>query len=688
MLNKLFYIFSLLLLLNIANASEYKDVEVYAKNVVQHQDSAEITGGVIVVYDGDILSAKSAIYRVKEKILILKENVTIINSDGKRVNANSVKVNLDNNRVVFKDFFMAGRDNIWIASKDAKREDNKISLKNAIFSSCCIENPDWSIGFDKAVYDTKSRELRVDGAKIFIKDLQVFYFPYLYLPLSKERRSGFLIPTFSYIKNEGFLYNQPYFWAIAKNQDMQFDPQIRTNRGFGGYITYRLVDSNDSFGKIRVGYFKDKDSYTKKHNLKYKEHYGVEAYYLNNTLIDALANSGYENKLYFNGIYMSDTDYLHLQVKDKFKHHTIGSFYESRLNYYIKNDYFFTGFSWRYFKDTTKADNKNTLQILPKIHFHIPYTNIVYNNLSYMVDAQIINYTRESGTKSLKAKITAPIALHFSLFDDYLSLNITEELDATGYDFYNVPIEQKKYSSVVLNHTIELRSELAKIYKSGMHTAMFSATYTKSSILSEEWMKYQDIPKELKIDFVDNIPFESKIAFRTHQYWHSFNNKLDINYILEANYYPQEGKLRDLEQEIKINYKNWQFYSKLGYSLVHSQSTDVYNKIGYSNGVYGLFFGYLWKKDPLSFETLTKELEFSGYYNKSKNLKFRAKIAYNLKDKNLKNWELGTYLNRKCWSMDLSFGQDIRPIIKSNGDRGSISNNYVKVEFKILPFGG
>ena len=676
-----------ILLSGLLLADEYKDVEVYANSVVQHGDIADITGGVVVVYDGDTLKAESGKYDAKAKVLMLNNNVVIISKDGKRVNAKTLRMNLDDNKIVFRDFFLIDKENVWFIAKDAQKQDAQIKLQNALFSSCDVDNPDWSIGFSKAIYDTKSKELRINNAIAYIKQIPVFYFPYLYLPLSHERKTGFLMPSFTYSKDEGFQYSQPFFWAIAKNQDLELDPQIRLNRGVGGFATYRLVDSKDSFLQIRAGYFKDKESYTKKYNLKYKEHYGAELNYINNTLIDPLSRDGYENKLYINSIYMSDTDYLNLQIGDKLYHHSLGSFYDSRVNYYIKNNYFFTGISLDYFKDTTKVSNKETLQILPKLHFHIPYTNIIYNNLSFMVDATVVNYTRESGTKALKAKIRLPLEMHFSLFAGYLNLNISEELEATGYDFYNVPISQKKYSSVVANHKVELSSELSKLYKTGMHTAFFSATYTKSTIVNEKWMKYQDIPKSLKLDFVDDVPFESKVTFRTHQYWHSFDNKLDINYILEAHYYPQESKLRDLEQEIDVKYKNWSFYSKINYSLMHSKTTDVYNRIGYSNGVYGLYFAGLWKRDLQSFETLTKEISAGGYYNYSDKLKFRAKAAYNLKDKNLKNWEVGTYLNRNCWSVDFSFGQNIRPVIKSNGSRGSISNNYFQIQFLVLPFG-
>ena len=663
----------------------YKDIELFADNVEQNETKAVIKGGLLVSYDGKVMSAQEGIYDIEKKLLILKGNVVILDETGKKINAKELEVNLDNNNIKFHHFFEIDKDNIWISALNAIKESNNISLKNAIFSSCDVKNPDWKITFSKAIYNTKSKELKLSDAKIYINDLPIFYMPYLYLPLSKERRSGFLFPTFSYDKKEGFIYSQPYFWAIDKSQDLEIVPQIRTNRGYGIYATYRFVDTKQSNGKVKVGYFKDKSSFTRDNNLKYKEHYGVELYYKNNQVSQYLTNKGYESKLYINTAFFNDTDYFNLQLDDKITHHKIGSFYESRLNFFIKNSYFLAGVYFKYFKDTTQVSNSNTLQTLPKLQLHMPYTNILYKNVAISSDLSITNYTRESGTKALKVKLSVPLEIHFSLFNNFLNINITEELEATGYDFYNVPISQKKYSSTVLNTTVELSSEFVSIFDNGTLISMYSATFTKSKILNEHWMKYNEIPNELKTNFVDDIPYESKITFRTHQYWQ--NDNLNIDYLLEAHYYPKEGKFRDLNQEIDLKYKNWSFYSKIGYSFLHNQTTDIYNKFGYSTDKFGLFISALWKKDYLSLETLQKEVALSGYYNYSPDFKINAKIAYNIKDKNLKQWRVGTIYKRKCWSIDFQVGQDIRPVIKSDGSRGSISNNFVKVQLKVLPFG-
>jgi len=405
----LFYTLLFLMLLNAEE--EYKDVEVYANNIEQNATTALIKGGVFVAYDGKVLTAKKGFYNIENKILTLKEDVVLIDNSGKRVNAQELEVNLANNHIKFHNFFEIDNDGIWLGALKASKIEDSINLTNAIFSSCEIENPDWKITFSKAKYDLKSKELKLDDASIYIKDFPVFYTPYLFLPLSKERRSGLLVPTLSYSNDDGFVYSQPYFWAISKSQDLEIVPQLRTSRGYGIFSTYRFVDTKYSKGKIKVGYFKDKDSFTEENSLRYNEHYGVEFYYKNNQVSDYLANLGYESKFYLNGVFFNDTEYFGLQLDDKIKHHKIGSFYESRANFYIKNNYFLTGIYFKYFKDTTQVSNKETLQTLPKFQYHIPYTNIFNNNIAISADLSATNYTRESGSKALKLK--APIKCTF-----------------------------------------------------------------------------------------------------------------------------------------------------------------------------------------------------------------------------------------------------------------------------------
>jgi len=666
--------------------AEAKDVAVYAKEVHQDHGNMIANDGIVVEYDGSLFRAKNAKYNKEKNSLLLQGDVILIDKSGKRVRAKELTVNLDNNHVVFKDFFTLGKDHIWISSKIGEKDENIIKAQNALFSSCQIDNPDWMLGFEKAIYDTKAKVIKFYDAKVYVKKIPVFYFPYLYLPLSKERRSGFLSPDFGILEDQGFYYVQPYFWNISPSQDLEIDPQIITKRGYGLSATYRFYHAKDAFGTIRAGFYKDKKSFVKKENLIHNKHYGIEVDYINGSLIDSLAKSGYENKLYLNGVYFNDGDYFNWS-RSALSHYKIGSYYDSKLNYYIqKKDSFYVGLTSDYYKSTVKEHNDDTIQILPELQFHLPFANLASKYVYYSLDATVSNLTRKEGTKAIKSVIKAPLYTHFTLLNSYLNLDISEELQMSAYRFSNVLLKNKKYNRVSLNHKVALSTDLTKVYESGVHTLMLSAVYTKSNKLSESWMKYDEIPADLKQDFVDALAYKHQIALRAHQMWSSNSSNFSVDHILESDYSFEKKKLQNLENTLEFSYGNWSFYSFLSYSFEVKKIREIHNELSYSNGKYGLSLGYLWNKDYDDFTTLTKQLTWNAYYKYSDRLKFSADANYDLSYKTLRKWSVTTDFNRKCWAVSFSFGQDIRPVLKANGE-SSIKNNYFSFNFTILPFG-
>ncbi|MBS7551994.1 hypothetical protein KII05_11630, partial [Weissella confusa] len=75
------------------------------------------------------------------------------------------------------------------------------------------------------------------------------------------------------------MYLQPIYVAEYNEWDLEFDPQIRTNRGVGLYSTFRFADSPYSNGYIRSGIFNERSEYQHRENLKNKQHRGIELGY-------------------------------------------------------------------------------------------------------------------------------------------------------------------------------------------------------------------------------------------------------------------------------------------------------------------------------------------------------------------------------------------------------------------------
>ena len=79
------------------------------------------------------------------------------------------------------------------------------------------------------------------------------------------------------------------------------------------YATFRFVDSNVSSGTLRMGYFKDKKSYTQERNLPNDSHYGLEFNYSSSNFLKSYVPKGYDDGLYINTTFLNDIDYRNLQ---------------------------------------------------------------------------------------------------------------------------------------------------------------------------------------------------------------------------------------------------------------------------------------------------------------------------------------------------------------------------------------
>ncbi len=170
--------------------------------------------------------------------------------------------------------------------------------------------------FSGSSYDSEEEYIKLYDAKVYLWDYPIFYSPYLAFSTNKNRTSGLLFPGLGYTSNEGLLYEQPIFWAISPDMDMEFNPQIRTSRSIGLYSTFRFVDSKYSSGKLRVGYFKDKKNYAEDNLLPDDSHYGIEFYYESSKVFSDKLPQGFTDGLYINTIYLNDIDYLNLQKKN------------------------------------------------------------------------------------------------------------------------------------------------------------------------------------------------------------------------------------------------------------------------------------------------------------------------------------------------------------------------------------
>jgi LPS-assembly protein len=131
---------------------------------------------------------------------------------------------------------------------------HKLTAKGATYTSCTPENTasaDWLLSTSSVSMDFERNEGRAENAVIRFKGVPILAAPVLTFPLSDERKSGFLPPSFDIDNKSGFEFAQPYYWNIAPNRDATLTPTLSTRRGLGLETEFRYLEPHDQ-GKLNL----------------------------------------------------------------------------------------------------------------------------------------------------------------------------------------------------------------------------------------------------------------------------------------------------------------------------------------------------------------------------------------------------------------------------------------------------
>ncbi|PRY99631.1 LPS-assembly protein [Jezberella montanilacus] len=108
---------------------------------------------------------------------------------------------------------------------------SQMSVTDVTYSGCPCPNPAWYMQMDKLDLDFDNNEGVARNGVLYFKDVPILASPYLTFPIKKERKSGFLIPTFASTSTTGFDYTQPYYFNLQPNYDATLVSRTMSKRG-------------------------------------------------------------------------------------------------------------------------------------------------------------------------------------------------------------------------------------------------------------------------------------------------------------------------------------------------------------------------------------------------------------------------------------------------------------------------
>lgn len=685
MLKYLFLIFTLFTT-SLLFSAEKEKFQILAKHVNSKDDIVIAKDDVVIFSPSYYILAQKAIYDKKNATFELFDDVIIVQNNNVQAQSNYAFLDIDKDILIQNPVLMLEqKTNVWMNAKESYKEKNIINMKNSILSSCDCINPAWTIRFTSGDYDDKDKWLNTYNTRLYIKDIPLFYTPYLGFSTDTTRRTGLLPPTVGYSKTEGVTYTQPIFIAPKPNWDLELRPQVRTTRGYGMYAYFRMADSEYSNLKINTGIFQEQDEYFKKNNLKNQKHFGYDIDYERTKLF---SNGEDEDGLFASINWMNDIEYLNL---DNNNYTSTEKKVESKINYYYETPQRYYGTYFRYYLDTTLDSNDSVMQELPQAQYHTFTKSIFTDKLLYSVDAKYTNYYRNTGIDADKYEVVVPVSYSFSFFDDYLNLTLKEELTAIQQNYSHETSNYENGTYLENRHIVKLSTDLLKKYDAGIHTMNIGTILTIPNTIKKEGDFYDtQNPNSSELSPFPITEAQKTLSFALNQsYYDSEDLKQIINHkINQSIIYNKDGTsdLGNLENEITYNYllgyvSNKLLYSNLDHEIVENSSTfkldylDYYLKLDY----------YMSKKTPNSgkedLESYTvdagvrflRDYTFSYYenYNLEKDIRSKQSFIFAIDD--------------KCWNLNIKYEKEIEP--SSSTTAQTKQQDIVYLELTLKPLG-
>ena len=221
--------------------SKKEDVFIEANQLdYDHNSKMVYASGKVEIIKGEtLLLADNVSYDPNSNTVTAVGNVVVSDPSGNTAFSDRFVLKDDLREGVIKYFRARMEDGSLIAAARAKRiDENKMILKKAVYSPCKVCNedpesyPEWQLRAKQVTIDNLEQKVSYDDAYLDFHGIPVFYTPYFSHPTpNADRKSGFLTPIFRTDGNLGATLKTPYYWNIAPDKDLTFEPVTTSKEG-------------------------------------------------------------------------------------------------------------------------------------------------------------------------------------------------------------------------------------------------------------------------------------------------------------------------------------------------------------------------------------------------------------------------------------------------------------------------
>ncbi len=550
------------------------------------------------------------------------------------------------------------KNQLHIEAKELRRLGvQEYEADRAIISTCSPDSRAWSFRCKRLRVESDGMVTAWDST-FNISKLPIIYTPWLKAPLNKYKKSGFLIPTISTSKRNGFDINIPYYLVINDSIDMTFYQNPMITRGWMQGIELRYVMSEASKGIVRYNFLIDTkedndfnhDGLSRKNEkrwwLRAKADQKLPFGFNGNVDLDLISDMDYLQEFDYGPMGYLKTENTFMKFFKRFLADDTDPIRSSYAQAMREGTDDFWGIEARYNDNRAPGEQDKTIHTIPLIQtkgLQRPIWKLwdsgspIY--LSY--DASYVNYWRERGLK--EERLFASPMLHIPVaampyMDITTNMSVEDRLYRIEGGAYTTTNDLSSRFNIDISSTLE-RGFGAE--DNIMHTIRPRFIYSYRPDSSKRYSpiidEYDAFSRENQITF-ELLSFLTQKLYgmdNEHSYHDIMRFKLSQTYAMEDEGFYNGRKFSDLYGEVE-------FY--LGGSFLRYDTT--YNLYGDGFTSYNLWTsGGIWK---------FSSYDLSYRYNKIMNLN---ELNVNLSGK-ISERLTGTYGLRKSFEQQQDFSTE------------------------------
>ncbi|RUM89689.1 MAG: hypothetical protein DSZ23_02910 [Thermodesulfatator sp.] len=491
-----------------------------------HQSKVFIAQGRVQIIKGSLkVYADKVLYdKTGEKILASGHVVIHMKQDILKGERGEIDLKTSTGRME-KAFLYLKRNNIHLmASRLEKVGPEEYHATDATISTCPLPKQAWKFTC-KDLSLTVNGEAKATNSAFEIRDVPVFFTPWLYVPINRYRKTGFLLPSYNSSKRNGVGFNVPFFLALNDSMDLTFYQHPMSSRGWMEGIEYRHVFSKEDKAVIRYNFLNDK---------KDDNDFNGDGQYRGNDFrwwirgkLDQALPRGFHAKLDVD--LMSDMDYLQEfdngrmgfdasnEVFKKYFHRSLADDADevrpSTAQLTRESENTFLALHGRFNDNHYFGERQYTVQTLPSVYLHAFKTRLLDTPLYYQLDFDYTDYWREQETKEHRIRMSPGLSMPVNLFH-WADLVVTGDLENSIYVAYGEEASGDRPNDTENKFRYKLQTDMSKTFarefRFSGHSLWHHSIIPRIQYLYTPSKRDDDIPQ---IDWHDDLSKINRFRF-------------------------------------------------------------------------------------------------------------------------------------------------------------------------------